>query len=550
MGTTLIASAAPVTPTRGTIEKHLDSSIEVYGNYAPVKLPIDSGVPLWNPGAIRGNERGDIFVANYVGQVFQIEDTDGDGLEDSAVLFCEVSNDGLRYPTAIACDGDDLYVATAQEIRVYEDRDRDGKAEKSRTLVRFPFSKDTQDWTLGLCFGTDGFLYASLSTDSYNPEPAPDPAKWRGSILRISRDGKVVERFVTGVRFAPGLAFNSKGELFFSDNEGGGNPFEELNLAREGKFYGHNPGKFGVQESISPLLRLSTARGVCNITFSSATNMFGGGAELFVAFWGIGGVAGDGAIAKVTLNSDADLGLAPREVPFARIPKAYDLTFSPSGDLYVSSFGSSPANLTPSATPTGAIYRIIPAPWFTPSQRTPPVNKVVRGNALHGRALFQERGCAQCHSMDGATELLGPNLAHLGSLMDFNSALREITEPSHSIRSGFETHTFQMRDGEAYTGRIVSSDANMVEMMVGGNEKVRLERDKVSTHSRSPISLMPENLLTGMKGQDLNDLFAFMEVREQPEGVRWRYRIAGILMVIGVLGLTGIFLNKAVCSAD
>jgi glucose/arabinose dehydrogenase len=55
-----------------------------------------------------------------------------------------------------------------------------------------------------------------------------------------------VEQFATGARFAPGMAFDSEGNLFFSDNEGGGNPTEELNLATRGRFYGHSPPSISV----------------------------------------------------------------------------------------------------------------------------------------------------------------------------------------------------------------------------------------------------------------------------------------------------------------
>jgi glucose/arabinose dehydrogenase len=127
-------------------------------------------------------------VANYSGEIFRLIDSDNDGLEDTATLFCRVTDDGLRSPTTIAFHGRELYVGTTQEIRAYEDVDGDGKADRSRTVLKLPYSNDPQDWTFGLCFAPDGSLYFSLSTDSYNPNPPPDPAGWRGSLLRVSPD--------------------------------------------------------------------------------------------------------------------------------------------------------------------------------------------------------------------------------------------------------------------------------------------------------------------------------------------------------------------------
>jgi hypothetical protein len=45
--------ALGATVSRETMEKHLDHSVEMYGNYAPVRLPIHNGVPVWNPTAVR-----------------------------------------------------------------------------------------------------------------------------------------------------------------------------------------------------------------------------------------------------------------------------------------------------------------------------------------------------------------------------------------------------------------------------------------------------------------------------------------------------------------
>src|SRR5262245_57609291 len=92
-------------PSRAVIEQHLDPSVEVYGHYAAVRLPLHQGVRLWNPTAIRVSPKGEIFVANYVGEIYRILDRDGDGLEETAVLFCNVTKDGLRYPTSMAFRG-------------------------------------------------------------------------------------------------------------------------------------------------------------------------------------------------------------------------------------------------------------------------------------------------------------------------------------------------------------------------------------------------------------------------------------------------------------
>ena len=73
-----------------TVKTNLDTTVKVYGHYAAVKLPISSGVTLWNPTQVAIGPGGLMYVANYTGEIFSLHDTDGDGLEDHAKLYCDV----------------------------------------------------------------------------------------------------------------------------------------------------------------------------------------------------------------------------------------------------------------------------------------------------------------------------------------------------------------------------------------------------------------------------------------------------------------------------
>ena len=61
-------------PTREVVEKHRDPKIRVYGKYSLVKLPIKTGVKIWNPTAITKDSKGRMWVANYVGEIYSLRD--------------------------------------------------------------------------------------------------------------------------------------------------------------------------------------------------------------------------------------------------------------------------------------------------------------------------------------------------------------------------------------------------------------------------------------------------------------------------------------------
>ena len=101
-----------------------------------------------------------MFAANNTGEIYSLQDTDGDGLEDHATLFCDVRQEGLRAPAGIVFKGRDLYVGTAQGVWIYTDTDGDLKADGSKPfLTNVPHSEYPYEWTSALTFGPDGYLY-------------------------------------------------------------------------------------------------------------------------------------------------------------------------------------------------------------------------------------------------------------------------------------------------------------------------------------------------------------------------------------------------------
>ena len=153
-------------PAREVIEQHLDGDVLVFGSWAAVKLPVNTGAKIWNPVQIVQGPDGVMFAANNTGEIYSLHDTDGDGLEDHAELFCNVTDDGLRAPVGLVFKGRDLYVGTAQEVRIYTDTNGDGSADNSRTFFdNIPHSEHPYEYTSALSFGPDDYLYLVLTTD-------------------------------------------------------------------------------------------------------------------------------------------------------------------------------------------------------------------------------------------------------------------------------------------------------------------------------------------------------------------------------------------------
>ncbi len=508
-------------PDRAVLEKHLDNNVQVYGSYAVVKLPIRTGARIWNPVQIVRGPEDVMYAANHTGEIYSLLDTDGDGLEDHAELFCDVRKDGLRAPASMIFKGQDLYVGTAQEVRIYTDQDGDRKADVSRTFLgNLPHSEHPYEWTSGLTFGPDEHLYLVLTTDSWNAGASPDPEGWRGALLRISPDGKKVERYATGLRSVPAMIFHEAGDLLFLDNQGGGNPGEELNIAVKGRFYGHNPAKYDDPPVTEPLYVLRTEVAPAGMAFNPAGNDFDGTTgDLFVAFYGPGERWERGAIGRLRLQRQPDGHFQVEEFPVAsRIPKISDLEFGANGDLYVAHVGKTDYWYQSVEEVEGAFYRLVDAPWVqpTPIDTTSLESMMVSEGALaQGQQLFAERACSACHAVDGKTELLGPNLKDIGHIYTREELLEEIKEPSKRIKPSMTATRITYKNGEVLLGRVVGADQDKVRLMIIGNRIVDIPRGEVQTEEPVMESLMYEKLLEGMSEEDINALLSYLVSLQQ-----------------------------------
>ncbi|MEO1012127.1 MAG: c-type cytochrome [Bacteroidota bacterium] len=495
--------------TEAAISKYLDTTIKVYEPYAVLKLPIQKGTVVWNPGVLEAGPGGRMFVANMTGEIYSLLDTDGDDIEDAAIEFCDVKKDGFRTPSGMVFKGWDLYVGLPQQVRVYRDVDRDFVADTSFVYFdHIPFSDHPYEYTSGLRFDSQGWMYISLATDSWNAGASPDPNKYRGAILKISPDGKEAETVASGIRSVHGMSFNGNGQLFFADNQGGQNPVEELHLLQEGHFYGYNTSKYGDLKTTPAIAVLRSEVAPAEMEFQSVD----GQEFLYTSFYGPGEYWERGAVARIHISAERD-SLYIREELVADLPKAAGLAFAKNGDLYVSSMGQTDYWYFAKDVPDGAIYRLIRAPWVEPSSRpseTDLAQALKDTNVQKGKFLFATLACASCHGIDGKTELLGPNLRNIGEVYNREELLEEIKYPSKRMKPGtFPTRISTVTD-EVFLGRVITQDEEAVHMMLIGNIIKKIPIEDIASSVSVTQSMMYEGLLDGLKDSEINALLDYL----------------------------------------
>ena len=157
-------------------------------------------------------------------QVRLVEDTDGDGKADRSTVFAPDFNgtlDGLA-AGVMATDGD-IYFTCIPNLWRLRDTNHDGVADE-RTIIHTGFGVNAgflgHDLH-GLCWGPDGKLYFSVGDRGFHlqaHEGRTLHGPRNGAVFRCYPDGSELEVVMRGLRNPQEIAFDQFGNLFAADN--------------------------------------------------------------------------------------------------------------------------------------------------------------------------------------------------------------------------------------------------------------------------------------------------------------------------------------------
>ncbi|MEM7232715.1 MAG: NPCBM/NEW2 domain-containing protein, partial [Planctomycetota bacterium] len=135
----------------------------------------------------------------------------------------------------------------------------------------------------------------------------------------------------------------------------------------------------------------------------------------------------------------------------------------------------------------------------------------LKGSAASGKRIFfgAKASCSKCHRRGSEGSDVGPDLSKIREKFDAAGLFDAVLNPSAAVLSGYEAHTIVTKDGRSFSGRIIADGKTVVLKDTEGKEQ-RIAKSAILLREASKVSLMPDNVGSGLSAAELADLISYL----------------------------------------
>ncbi|WP_162342861.1 DUF7133 domain-containing protein [Cyclobacterium salsum] len=134
----------------------------------------------------------------------------------------------------------------------------------------------------------------------------------------------------------------------------------------------------------------------------------------------------------------------------------------------------------------------------------------IAGEAVKGKAIFEQQGCKACHSVEAGEQMKGPFMGQIGSIMTREQIAESILKPNASISQGFATVMIQTKDDKSYVGFVTEESADRIVIRNIAGQAFTLAADNVKERTEMENSMMPAGLANSLSYEEFASLITYL----------------------------------------
>jgi hypothetical protein len=173
------------------------------------------------------------------------------------VTFKKVAG-GLREPMGLKIVDGTIYVSEKARLTRLVDSTGDGVTDQYQAVATWPYGGNFHEFAFGLLYDAPNFyLNLSVSINYGGNTTNPQPARNRGTTIKVNKDTGAVSYVAGGLRTPHGIGWGPENGLFVTDNQGGWLPSSKLLHIKQDRFFNHfmtPAGPFDTKPVTAPVL--------------------------------------------------------------------------------------------------------------------------------------------------------------------------------------------------------------------------------------------------------------------------------------------------------
>ncbi len=154
--------------------------------------------------------------------------------------------------------------------------------------------------------------------------------------------------------------------------------------------------------------------------------------------------------------------------------------------------------------------KIDPKRLPTPAALATRTGDAGRGQKLLAASANSDMQCLKCHSVRGQGGNVGPDLSMIGKKASRENLLESILLPSKAIADQYLTWQVVTTKGVTVSGLVVEETPQYIVLRDANGKDTKLDQNDVDSKTRSPVSLMPADIVASMTEAELLDVVEYL----------------------------------------